>query len=373
MESLTKTEKMLWNSALGLWRCPKCNEQGVSEGHCPRCGVNLVMPKATAFKVERHGVTTCGECGNGPLSGETAVCSHCRASLYDDPTPTRTNKWLIPSIAAIATLFIGGVVFVPLAIRDTKTTAIRELKDMESTIRDRKAKLKGQTRVASSDEIAAVMDKAQTSTQPSNLVSLSSRAILNPSLVQGLWQQRYSTLAPAIVRIESLSNEGQSIGAGFAYRHPNLVVTASHCLAGASAIRVIYTNGMYSDTVNILYDNPYMDVALIAVPVRAPSFLSPSNGVQAGSSIASIGHPQGVNMMMSYGTLVQRYREDEWLEMRMPLDHGNSGGPVVDDQCHVLGVVSAGFASDLTRTIASPIWPVEEFIRRNPAILRFQQ
>ncbi len=331
------------------------------------------MPKATAFKVERHGVTTCGECGNGPMSSESAVCSHCRASLYDDPTPTRTNKWLIPSIAAIATLFIGGVVFVPLAIRDTKTTAIRELKDIESTIRDRKAKLKGQTRVASSDEIAAVMDKAQTSTQPSNLVSLSSRAILNPSLVQGLWQQRYSTLAPAIVRIESLSNEGQSIGAGFAYRHPNLVVTASHCLAGASAIRVIYTNGMYSDTVNVLYDNPYMDVALIAVPVRAPSFLSPSNGVQAGSSIASIGHPQGVNMMMSYGTLVQRYREDEWLEMRMPLDHGNSGGPVVDDQCHVLGVVSAGFASDLTRTIASPIWPVEEFVRRNPAILRFQQ
>lgn len=331
------------------------------------------MPKPTAFKVEQRGVTTCSECGNGPLSRETAVCSLCRATLYDDPTPTRTNKMLIPSIAAMATLFIGGVVFVPLAIRDTKTTAIRELKDMESTIRDRKAKLKGQTRVASSDEIAAVMDNAQTSSQPSNLVSLSSRAILNPSLVQGLWQQRYSTLAPSIVRIESLSNAGQSIGAGFAYRHPNLVVTASHCLAGASAIRVIYTNGMYSDTVNVLYDNPYMDVALIAVPVRAPSFLSPSNGVQAGSSIASIGHPQGVNMMMSYGTLVQRYREDEWLEMRMPLDHGNSGGPVVDDQCHVLGVVSAGFASDLTRTIASPIWPVEEFVRRNPAILRFQQ
>ena len=75
-------------------------------------------------------------------------------------------------------------------------------------------------------------------------------------------------------------------------------------------------------------------------------------------------------MIMSYGTLVQRYRQDEWLEMRMPLDHGNSGGPVVDDQCHVLGVVSAGFPSDLTRTIASPIWPVEEFIRQNPTLLR---
>ena len=75
-------------------------------------------------------------------------------------------------------------------------------------------------------------------------------------------------------------------------------------------------------------------------------------------------------MIMSYGTLVQLYREDEWLEMRMPLDHGNSGGPVVDDQCHVLGVVSAGFPSDLTRTIASPIWPVEEFIRQNPTLLR---
>lgn len=370
MESSQTSHKVQWNSALGLWRCPKCNEQGVSEGACPRCGIQLVMPKATAFKVDRQGVTTCGECGNGPLSRETAVCSLCRATLYDDPTPTRTNKWLIPSIAAMATLFIGGIVFVPMAIRDTKTTAMRELKDMESKIRDRKAKLKGQTRVASHDDIAAVMYQAQTSTQSSNLVSLSSRAILNPSLVQGLWQQRYSRLAPSIVSIESLSNEGDSIGAGFAYRHPNLIVTASHCLAGASAIRVIYTNGMYSDTVKVLYDNPYMDVALIAVPVQAPSFLVPSNGVQPGSSIASIGHPKGVNMIMSYGTLVQRYRQDEWLEMRMPLDHGNSGGPVVDDQCHVLGVVSAGFPSDLTRTIASPIWPVEEFIRQNPTLLR---
>jgi S1-C subfamily serine protease len=328
------------------------------------------MPKPTAFKVDQRGVTTCSECGNGPLSRETAVCSLCRATLYDDPTPTRTNKLLIPSIAAIATLFIGGIVFVPMAIRDTKKTAMHELEDMESKIRDRKAKLKGQVRVASNDDVAAVMDEVQTSKQPMNLVSLSSRAILNPSVVQGLWQQRYSTLAPSIVRIESLSNEGDSIGTGFAYRHPNLIVTASHCLAGASAIRVIYTNGMYSDNVKVLYDNPYMDVALIAVPVQAPSYLSPSNGVLPGSSIASIGHPKGVNMIMSYGTLVQRYRQDEWLEMRMPLDHGNSGGPVVDDQCHVLGVVSAGFASDLTRTIASPIWPVEEFIRQNPNMLR---
>jgi len=241
MEPLTKTEKMLWNSALGLWRCTKCNEQGVSEGDCPRCGIHLVMPKATAFKVERQGVTTCSECGNGPLSRETAVCTLCRATLYDDPTPTRTNKLLIPSIAAMATLFIGGVVFVPMAIRDTKSSAIRDMKNMESTIRDRKAKLKGKTKVASNEDMAAVMSSVRNSSPQENMVDPSSRAVLNPEMVQVSWQDKYSTLAPSIVRIESLVIGGKSIGAGFAYRHPNLIVTASHCIAGAAAVRVIYT------------------------------------------------------------------------------------------------------------------------------------
>jgi S1-C subfamily serine protease len=78
-------------------------------------------------------------------------------------------------------------------------------------------------------------------------------------------------------------------------------------------------------------------------------------------------------MMMSYGTVVGRVGEDEWLEMKMPLDHGNSGGPIVDEQCHVLGVAAAVFKFDHTQSFASPIWPVEDFIRRNPSILRFQQ
>ena len=370
MESSQTSHKLLWNSALGLWRCPKCNEQGVSEGACPRCGIQLVMPKATAFKVERQGVTTCGECGNGPLSRETAVCSLCRATLYDDPTPTRTNKWLIPSIAAMATLFVGGIVFVPMAIRDTKSSAIRDMKNMESTIRDRKAKLKDKTKAASAEDAASVMSSVKNSNPPENIVDSASRAVLNPETAQGKWQNVYSTLARSIVRIESLDNRGKSIGAGFAYRHPNLIVTASHCVSGASAVRVIYPDGVYSDSGRVIYDNPYMDVALLAVPVQAQWFLAPSNGVIAGSAIASIGHPQGVNMVFSYGILVDRVGEDGWLEMKMPLDHGNSGGPVVDEQCHVLGVVSAGFASDITKTYSSPIWPIEEFLRQNQSMLQ---
>jgi S1-C subfamily serine protease len=328
------------------------------------------MPKPTAFKVEHRGVTTCSECGNGPLSRETAVCSLCRATLYDDPTPTRTNKMLIPSIAAMVTLVFGGAVFIPIAIRDTKSSAIRQVKNMESMIRDRKKKLQNKTKATSTEDVASLMSSVKNSNSPENIVDPSARAVLNPEIVQGSWQNVYSTLSRSIVRIESLDIGGKSIGAGFAYRHPNLIVTASHCIAGASALRVIYTTGVYSDNARVIYDNPYMDVALLAVPVQAPWFLSPSNGVQAGSPIASIGHPKGVNMVFSYGILVGRVGDDGWLAMKMPLDHGNSGGPVVDEQCHVLGVVSAGFASDITKTFSSPIWPVEEFIRQNPTLLR---
>jgi S1-C subfamily serine protease len=272
----------------------------------------------------------------------------------------------------MATLFIGGIVFVPMAIRDTKSSSIRDMKNMESTIRDRKAKLKAQTQVATSQDVAAAIEQMTSNSTTAQRVGSSSQAVIDPESVEVEWRQRYATLAPSIVRIESRTISGKSIGAGFAYRHPNLVVTASHCLEGAAAVRVIYTNGFYSDDVRVLYNNPYMDVALLAVPVQAPSFLSPSNGVEAGATIASIGHPLGVNMMMSYGTVVGRVGEDEWLEMKMPLDHGNSGGPIVDAQCHVLGVASAVYKFDHTQSIASPIWPVEEFLRRNPSILRFQ-
>jgi hypothetical protein len=99
------------------------------------------MPAKTAFKMENHGVTTCSQCGHGPLSRETATCAKCRATLLDDPNPKQTNTWLVPSIIAMAACVIGIAVFIPIAFRSSKDSSMRELKAIEKVAQDRKDRI----------------------------------------------------------------------------------------------------------------------------------------------------------------------------------------------------------------------------------------
>lgn len=86
------------------------------------------------------------------------------------------------------------------------------------------------------------------------------------------------------------------------------------------------------------------DLALLWLPRRSgtTAFAQPlavNDGVQEGSSVFVIGHPEGLNFTISNG-MISRLAGDI-VQISAPVSPGNSGGPVYDDRGNLLGIVIA--------------------------------
>jgi S1-C subfamily serine protease len=158
-----------------------------------------------------------------------------------------------------------------------------------------------------------------------------------------------------VVRIRSTNHCGQGIeGSGFVYS-PDRVMTNAHVVAGVSDPAVEVSGS--SVTGHVVYYNPQVDVAVIAVPTGTVRPLRFDPTAAAGQGVAILGFPQNGPYDAQSGRIRadQRLRSPdiygggtvirEVLSLRGLIRPGNSGGPVVDSGGHVVGVV---FAASVT-------------------------
>ena len=144
-------------------------------------------------------------------------------------------------------------------------------------------------------------------------------------------------------------------GSGFAFA-PNRVMTNAHVVAGVQDPQVsIGGNGKPLDA-TVVYFDPKVDVAVLAVPDLPVQPLTFASNVERNQNVAVIGYPEEAGLTVSPGRVrdVQLaagrdiYSTDrvvrQILSMRTQVRPGNSGGPVVNDAGKVVGVV---FASSL--------------------------
>jgi S1-C subfamily serine protease len=158
-----------------------------------------------------------------------------------------------------------------------------------------------------------------------------------------------------VVRVRSTNDCGQGIeGSGFVYA-PDRVMTNAHVVAGVSE-PVIDVNGT-SVSGHVVYYDPQVDVAVIAVPSGSVQPLRFANEATPAEAVAILGFPQNGPYDVQAGRIRadQRLRSPdiygggtvirEVLSLRGLIRPGNSGGPVVDSAGHVVGVV---FAASVT-------------------------
>jgi S1-C subfamily serine protease len=160
--------------------------------------------------------------------------------------------------------------------------------------------------------------------------------------------------APDVVRIRSANQCSQGIeGSGFVYA-PDRIMTNAHVVAGVSSPLIDVQNSSVSG--RVVYYNPDIDVAVIAVPTGTLRPLHFATAA-AGDGVAILGYPQNG----PYDVQAARVRADQRLRspdiyghgtvirdvlsLRGLIRPGNSGGPVVDSAGHVVGVV---FAASVT-------------------------
>jgi len=159
----------------------------------------------------------------------------------------------------------------------------------------------------------------------------------------------------SVVKIESVNSCGRGIeGSGFLYA-PDRVMTNAHVVAGVDKPAVEI--GGDSVRATVVYYDPDVDVAVLAVDSGDAPTLSFDTEVKEGEGVAILGFPQDgpFNIQTARVRSQQRLRSPDIygqgavirdvLSLRGTVRPGNSGGPVVTSSGEVAGVV---FAASLT-------------------------
>ncbi len=199
--------------------------------------------------------------------------------------------------------------------------------------------------------------------------------------------QLYKNVAPGVVDIVVNTSAGgfgdqgaQAEGSGFVVDTSGDIVTNQHVVDGATAIKVRFQNGK-SVKATLVGTDPSTDVAVIKVDVAAsqlhPLTFGSSSAVQVGEQVAAIGSPFGLPETLTSGivsainrtiTAPNNFSISGSIQTDAPINHGNSGGPLLNSRGQVIGVNAqiesdsggndgVGFAipSDAVKSVANTI------------------
>jgi S1-C subfamily serine protease len=187
-----------------------------------------------------------------------------------------------------------------------------------------------------------------------------------------------SHAAQSVVKVSSLGCGGLVTGSGFPIG-TGYVVTNAHVVSGTVAHSVITPGGLQLKATVVFFDSE-RDVAVLYVP-DLPAHALPMAAGKRGTKGAVIGYPGGgpesVVPAIVDGTISPQGRDiynqtlvtREVFVIQASVRPGNSGGPLVDEQGRVLGMVFATSAGDPTQAYAltdNEIAPDIQYAMSNP-------
>jgi serine protease Do len=143
-------------------------------------------------------------------------------------------------------------------------------------------------------------------------------------------------------------------GSCFIIDPSGIVVTNRHVIDGALDIKVIFQNGDRASG-KLIAIAPMTDLAVVKVDIdRALPVLkwADSSDLRVGDTVLAIGNPLGFGMSVSAGIVSALHRDvqdtpfDDYIQTDAAINHGNSGGPLVNLDGEVVGVDTALYNPD---------------------------
>ncbi len=170
----------------------------------------------------------------------------------------------------------------------------------------------------------------------------------------------YKRSAPGVVQITATGNtqvdpfggsESQRVlGSGFVFDKAGYIITNYHVIEGAGSIEVTFSNNASIDA-RLVGSDPSTDIAVLKVEMTAsaltPLPLGDSDAVLVGDQVVAIGNPFGLSRTATAGivsalqrqiTAPSQYAIDHVIQTDAPINHGNSGGPLINARGEVIGV-----------------------------------
>jgi putative serine protease PepD len=204
--------------------------------------------------------------------------------------------------------------------------------------------------------------------------------------VTGIYRRAYRGVVQITVTENAPSpfggsgSQAQAQGSGFVYDAKGDIVTNDHVVNGATGISVRFWNGK-SYSAHVVGSDASTDLAVVKVDAPAsmlhPLSLGDSNALSVGDGVVAIGSPFGLAETVTSGIVSALHRQlsspngyaiNDSIQTDAAINHGNSGGPLLDDAGDVVGVTAqiksesggnegVGFAipSDTVKAVAGQI------------------
>jgi S1-C subfamily serine protease len=149
------------------------------------------------------------------------------------------------------------------------------------------------------------------------------------------------------------AQESRLLGSGFIIDESGLVVTNYHVVQDASKVEVSFS-GNDEMPAKIVGSDPSTDIAVLRINgaqsrALTPLILGSSGDVEVGDAVVAIGNPFGLERTVTSGIVSALQRQitapngfaiDEVIQTDAAINHGNSGGPLLNADGKVIGVNS---------------------------------
>lgn len=143
-----------------------------------------------------------------------------------------------------------------------------------------------------------------------------------------------------------------ALGSGFIIDPSGLIVTNYHVIKGADQVNVTLQNNQFLKATLVGFDER-TDLALLKVKTKTPlpaAHFGDSDRSRVGDWVLAIGNPFGLSGTVTSGIISSRGRDieqgpyDDFIQTDAPINKGNSGGPLFNTQCDVIGINTAIFS-----------------------------
>ncbi|MBI3369806.1 MAG: trypsin-like peptidase domain-containing protein [Burkholderiales bacterium] len=172
----------------------------------------------------------------------------------------------------------------------------------------------------------------------------------------------YGAVIPSVVRVvgehavppSTDDDDNKSVGTGVVIVDRGLILTNLHVVSGADKVTVTFFDGSQSEAI-VVNRQPENDLAVLqakTIPDDLQSAtLRSTSGLQPGDEVIAVGFPFGIGPSASQGVISGLKREfrspkgqrilTNLIQFDAAANPGNSGGPLVTMDGHVVGIVTA--------------------------------
>lgn len=174
-----------------------------------------------------------------------------------------------------------------------------------------------------------------------------------------------------VLSTRSRGGSGEGVGTGFVIDPSGLVATSLHVVGESQPVTARLASGETVEVLGLHAFDRHADLAILRVAAtNLPALpLGDDISLATGAEVVAMGNPLGLENSVVAGVLSGRrtFDEIEMLQLAIPIEPGNSGGPLVDRSGVVQGIINAKSLLTQNLGFATPVRLLRPLVERpNP-------